>query len=363
MNKALLLFSVLFLCTGIHIAFAQKDIPAYYRHTNQAEISLVQGNKINAAKEYKAAFTANDAPFYTDLCNAMVLAAELNAVDDVYAYAELLAAKGIGERFFAQHSKLLSLRTEQSARWKALLRNAATSREKWDAQNKELNARIKALFDRDQEVHTTLQTARANYKETETEVKRVDDSISAELNKIFDQYGFLSEFNMGIFLGEGNWPRAEPDFYVIIRHNFQGITSYDTLFAPLCKKAIAQGTLHPMTYATFRDANPSNGNLLYGTSHVFTRYKCTLYTDLKTKKEDPYAFNPKEQVDSMRSTLHLSTLEDVQQKILYRMKNQSQPYIFRDNYSIIGSFANMESEQRFLERNKVIMSQVPGCTF
>lgn len=240
-----------------------------------------------------------------------------------------------------------------------IIAQSKTNRKKFNKKYKCLNARLKKLYDRDQQMHILLQQRDIKYSEVEVSVKKTDDSISRELMKIFSRWGFLSEFNMGAFVVNDTTLLKEPPFYIIMRHNFQGLSSYDTLFAPICKKSIYEGLLHPMVYAAFRDANPVNGNTYYGTAHHFTRYKCSVFTE--TEDEHTPKINTVKFIDEQRAIIFIPSLHDALKKILFRIQNPNSQFVIRDNYSRIMDFTNKESEDGFLKYSRIIVEKIPGC--
>lgn len=353
-------FATLLICIQMStLSFAQQNLASYYSHTNKAELAITQSNYTNALNEYKEAFKANNMPFASDLYNALCLAIALKSLNHAYDYCFTLAGKGVGAAFFNKKTLFEELKTKDAKLWKAIIDHAAKSRKTFDTNNKLLNVALNKLYDKDQQMHTLLQQAGEKYKQTEVMVKKSDDSISGELMKVFSKHGFLSEFNMGVFTKDDTVLLKEPGFYVMIRHNFQGLSSYDTLFAPLCKKAIAEGTLHPMVYAGFRDGNPINGNIYYGTAHLITRYKCSIYAEAEDVQA--VASNTFKKINTERSEIFIPSLQDALPKILFRIQNPHSGFIFRDNYSTVSNFANSESEQSFLGRNIVLVAQIPAC--
>lgn len=338
-----------------------QDYPAtYYHYTNQAELAIVRADYAQAAANYKDAFKANIRPFATDVYNALCCALRLNNQKDSYKYCLLLAKKGVGENFFEKKALFNDFKQKDKGAWHKILAHARGNRKKFDANFRSLNAQLNNLYNRDQQVHRLLQQPGRDYEQTEILVKKSDDSISRELMKVYERWGFLSEFNMGAFVSDDTVLQLQPPFYIIMLHNFQGISSYDTLFAPMCKKAIQEGTLHPMVYAGFRDGNPANGNVYYGTAHYIIGYKCSIYKEVEDA--DTPEYNTIKRINKQRAKIFIPSFEDALQKIVFRIQNPDSEFEWRDHYGRIRSFANKESEQHFLERHKLMVDQIPGCT-
>ncbi|MNI46189.1 hypothetical protein D3C81_1568200 [compost metagenome] len=184
----------------------------------------------------------------------------------------------------------------------------------------------------------------------------IDDSISKKLYGIIKENGFLSEFDLGIQVENDTTILSIPQFYIIIRHNFQGIQKYDTLFNQVCKQSLSKGILHPYVYANMRDANPVNGNMFFGTSHLFVKYKCAVYLPnefLDSKKI--------EEIDSLRELYWLPKVEESLVKIKYKLENPESSFRFKEHISSIGSFGSPQSEKSFLESSKVLIENINGC--
>ena len=335
------------------LSHAKGNLQQYFDLTNKAELKLIEGKHREAQKLYKEAFLYKDLAFSIDLYNSAITAILLKDKNEAFSSSFKLADRGVNSAFFSKNSEFQYLKAADKNQWDSLLSYAAHKATSFHTANFELKNAISGLIKRDQQVHRAMALNDTLFPETV--VKKIDDSISAELMKLFEKNGFLSEFNLGAEVRNDTVLAPYMDFNIIIRHNFQGIVSYDTLFAPICKKAINDGLMHPYEYANLRDSNPRNGNLFFGTSNYYIRYKCAIYLSNSMSKEE------KREIDSLRKGIDLPLLSESVLKIKYRIENPNTKFFFRDNYSIMGSFANPESEAMFKKYSIVIVPNLRNC--
>lgn len=343
-----------FLCFILSfVSKANQNLHVYFENINKAELDIANQDYRGASEKYKIAFTNKENPFAIDLYNALITSLRLEDFDQSYTYCILLAEKGVGQNFFSKKSDFKKLRIKKRKDWNSLLILAADRKAKYDRDNKEINNKLAILYKRDQEIHALLRSNPENIPDPEIEVKRVDDSTSFELMALFQEYGFLSEFNLGAPITDDTVILKQPNFYIIIRHNFQGLIRYDTLFAGTCRKAIQQGEMDPMVYAVMRDANGINGNIDYGTSHIVMKYNCAIYMDRDMYKRYTSKDLKFKHIDSNRKSIYLPPMEDALNKLIFRIRKPDSPFIIRDTYGIIGSFAEKRDEEIFLKDNIV----------
>lgn len=82
---------------------AQSIGHTYNALINKAELNITDGRYDQALQNYEAAFADTKIEFTTDLYNASVCAVKLKNTQKVFAFAERLAAKGVGEKFFTRN--------------------------------------------------------------------------------------------------------------------------------------------------------------------------------------------------------------------------------------------------------------------
>ncbi|MDR3008607.1 MAG: hypothetical protein LBV59_11775 [Sphingobacterium sp.] len=350
-----LLISILIILLPV-IGFTKKnqDLKSYYALTNKAELFICQGQHQKSLDAYKKAFKINANHYSLDLYNAALLAMDLKDYKTAYQLSMKLAEKGIGDQFFEKKSEFILLKQHSNNDWMKLISVAKNQQKYYTTKNKKLNEKLLDLFTRDQEVH--FRNLRNDSTLSEQMLNSTDDSISKILYSIIQENGFLSEFNLGIQTENDTTILSVPQFYIIIRHNFQGIQKYDTLFNQVCRQSLTKGILHPYVYANMRDANPVNGNMFFGTSHLFVKYKCAVYIS------DEFTDSKKiEEIDSLREIYWMPKVEESLVKIKYKLENPRSGFRFKEHISSIGSFGNPDSEKSFLKSSKVLIENINGC--
>jgi hypothetical protein len=350
----LIISILLILLSEVGQCNTSKELKSYYELTNQAELFICHGQIKRSLDTYKNAFRMSSNHYSLDLYNATLLALKLKDFKTAYQLSMNLAKKGIGEPFFEKKSEFIPLKEHNNKDWIKLLSVASIQRKYFTRKNKELNEKLLDLFTKDQEVH--LRNLRNDPSLSEEMLNSIDDSISKKLYGIIMENGLLSEFDLGIQIENDTTILSIPQFYIIIRHNFQGIKKYDTLFNQVCMQSLSKGILHPYVYANMRDANPVNGNMFFGTSHLFIKYECAIY--IPNEFTDPKRI---EEIDSLRDLYWLPRVEYSLVKIKYKLENPGTSFRFKEHISSIGSFGNPQSEKSFLETSKVLIKNINGC--
>ncbi|WP_293906139.1 hypothetical protein [Sphingobacterium sp. UBA5670] len=331
-----------------------KDLKSYYALTNEAELFICHGQNQTSLDTYKKAFKINTNHYALDLYNAALLALDLEDFKAAYQLSFMLAEKGIGNQFFEKKSEFHCLKKYNNRKWMNLIAVAKNRQNYFSTKNKGLNEKLFDLFTKDQEAH--FRNLRKDPTLDEQMLNSIDDSISKKLYDIIVENGLSSEFDLGIQTENDTTILSMPQFYIIIRHNFQGKQKFDTLFNQVCKQSLSKGLLHPYIYANMRDANPANGNMFFGTSHLFVKYKCAIYIP------DEFTDSKKiVQIDSLRELYWMPNVEQSLVKIKYKLENPRSSFRFKEHISSIGSFGNSASEKSFLESSVLLINNIKGC--
>jgi hypothetical protein len=98
--KQIIILAALLCITSIS---AQSIGHTYNRYINKAEINITEGKYAEALQNYETAFADTKTAFTVDLYNACACAAKLKNTAKVFAFADKLAAKGVGEKFFTKN--------------------------------------------------------------------------------------------------------------------------------------------------------------------------------------------------------------------------------------------------------------------
>lgn len=324
------------------------DIKSYYSEINRAEMSITVNDYKNAIHQYDLAFKNKKQPFAQDIFNQTVCYIKMDNFKKAMNNCFILAEKGTGSEFFQKNKIFEPLKKQE--KWQQLLNTADNKKKELTNKNKELNEKLTTLHTADQEAHTLLRTMNEQNEDSVSNyVKMVDDSLSKKLMKIFKQYGLLSEFNLGVTLDDKFRIKDMPGFYIVMLHNFQGLKHYDSLFSPILKEAVFSGKVKPNIYASMFDGNVHEISKFYGTSGLFWLYNNKLYIEKGFSEPEL-----KNQINNQRASLMLSTIDDYERKIIFRLKNPNSGFDIDAGISRIGSFGNKESEQSFLNSLKLI---------
>jgi hypothetical protein len=330
-----------------------KDNPSQYNaYVNKAELAIVDQQQEQALRFYDSAFGYKTIPFAQDLYNASVCALKTNDIPKAFSLCRHIAAKGTGKAFFEKKPVFVPL-CRYVKQWHKLLADADRIKDKYILSNREVKKIIDGLYSRDQEMHRRWSGSDYNAA-LESEMKALDDSVSKALLGIFKKYGYLSEDVIGVNIHADTILEYEPQFSVIMLHNYQGRIKTDTLFSPILREMLAAGKIKPEYYASIQDAG---SNFIerpyYGTSEL-SNYKCTLYRQ-KLPKE------VLRNIDIVRQRTGLSTLDDFLKKVVFNTDHANFEFLINARSTLIYSFANEESEKIFKEENDVIIPHIKGC--
>src|SRR5687767_645344 len=81
---------------------AQNIGHTYNKYINKAEVYITENNYKKALQQYDEAFATTKVEFATDIYNACASAVKLKDTKKVLFFADKLAAKGIGAKYFSK---------------------------------------------------------------------------------------------------------------------------------------------------------------------------------------------------------------------------------------------------------------------
>lgn len=351
-KKALLAF-----CFSIFINLSYgENLQQYYADINAAELAITRSDYQKAADFYKAAFAQKEEPFAQDIYNESVCYIKLNEPEKSMTACKLLAERGIGDSFFLKHEVYQPL--HKLPEWTGLLQLAKSRKRSLDKKNKVLLCRLKDLYNQDQRLHGFLHDYYSNVygghddKATDSLIDNFlhqEDSVIAEKLKTFFQKNndnrILSEFDLGPFLNEETNIISDPGFYVIILHNYQGVRQYDSLFEPFLKKAIVDGKIKPLVYASMKDGNPQNNtSQYYGTTGMYILIGKNLYVNKYANSQDRKAY-----INHKRAEIMLPSVDDYKEKIIYNIEHKNTDFNITTYITRYGSFYNEKSKTQILK--------------
>ncbi|MGE9310494.1 hypothetical protein ACLOAU_02555 [Niabella sp. CJ426] len=329
------------------------DYKKYSELVNQAELKIIDSKYGEALEIYNLAFDVKENPFAADLYNASICAAYVGKLDASMALCKKLAVKGVGSNFFKNVSAYSKLHKHRE--WNSNMIYAKNMRDSILRKNKNILMKIDSLVIRDQLVNHVWRESGMATKERDM-MYLTGDTISHCLKSMFESRGFLSEDIIGPPLNESGLLSTMLPFDVIMVHNYQSRQNGDTVFTPSLRKALINGEISPDYYATIQDMGTNNGSRpYYGTVKFYFQYKCKLLLT-------PYNKQRKETIDSNRASIGLCSTDDLLKKVVYRISNPGTEFKITAQLSILGSYADKESEELALKENIVMVDNIPNCT-
>lgn len=338
-----------------HPAFAQSfDYRSYNQLVNKAELEITDNKFLEAFGNYNSAFRIKDKPFVQDLYNASICAVKANKVTEAMNLCKKLADAGVGGKFLNRKSIYAPLKKLDS--WDEIVRQADSKRAKFQSENRDLLHLLDSMAAKDQRLNQEWRAAGLTMETPER--KQMDltyDTLSQDLYNLFNSIGFISEQMIGAVVKDDTTLEYWLPANIIVVHNYQSRRVGDTLFRPILYKAIEQGLIKPEYVAHIEDFGSNNiGRPDYGTAHSYMLYKCNVYLDHYAKESFPAA-------DENRKQIGMGPVADDLKKILFKISNPENEFMIRANYSKIGSFANTDSEEKFLQTSELIVKDIPDC--
>jgi hypothetical protein len=135
----------LFILLHSSFLFGQiKNVRDYQENINNAELSLIAGNKAVALNIYYSILTTSEGNFCKDIYNAMLLSAELFKKDTFFVFLNLLTTKGLTNSYINELTEFNQF--HKDSKWIAFLKD----NQNYNGINKELKSQIDSLHDIDQ---------------------------------------------------------------------------------------------------------------------------------------------------------------------------------------------------------------------
>jgi len=350
-TRTCLILTLILTITIVHHCQGRSMLQ-YHQSINEAELSIVVKDYGQALKAFNKAFTYSDNPFAADLYNACVCAIKIGDNESAMKFCARLTTKGVGREFF--EGKKIFEPLKEHPNWENLCKSAEESKLTLKKKTSDILSAIDSLVTKDQFVNHQWR----NSGET-AEMRKVmditDDSISRYLISMFDKYGFLSEDVIGVTISNGNISPSLP-FDVIIIHNYQSrLKGFgDTLFTGILTKALKEGKITPQYFARIQDF--AGGSINYGSVRTYMKYKCNLYFD--NAVEDSLAV-----IEQRRIEIGLSSFKDLKEKILFNIRFPENDFRINALCPTIESFANKQSEERFLNTQTLVYPNIPNCVY
>ena len=338
-----------------HAAFAKAfDFKAYNQLANKAELAITANNYSLALDYFNAAFEIKEKPFVQDIYNASICAIKENKLHEAAKLCRRLANAGVGGQFLSGNSIYQPLTTLKE--WEELIRLANERRAQFQSVNKDLLHVLDSMSEKDQSVNHEWREAGFGMETPER--KRMDltyDTLSSDLFRLFNKTGFISEQMIGAVVKNDTTLEYRLPYDIIVIHNYQSRRQGDTLFRSMLYKAMYDGLVKPEYLALIEDFG---SNMIerpnYGTTHCYVLYKCNMYLD-------QYAKEIFSTLNANRESIGMGPVDDDLKKILYKINNPHSKFMLRANYSKYGSFANKDSEDKFLSTSELVVREIPEC--
>lgn len=260
--------NLLFLLLIPFSGFAQqsKQVVAYYRLVNQAEIAILDGNPELAARNYDSAFRFKF-PDDKDLYNAAVLAYFRKDTFAARRYFSKLAYLGL-ERVDFPDSRI------DPKFFHYLLADFDSVRQAGShSKAAQTGAAMKALRQRDQQIRDSVNRNPSLRKDPlfAERVRATDSGILADLYVLIRKDGFPSFERCGFWDGSGPWnPSAA---FWLLYHQRPKTTIADKMYL----KAVQDGAFRPDFWATIIAYRDDEAKYNYGMR--FWRPAAQIFTD------------------------------------------------------------------------------------
>lgn len=174
---------------------SQENVEVYYQMINKAELALCNAQYAKAGKFYEQAFE-NKKPFWCDLYNAALLNyLHLHNIPNVIEYYYLMVKmNNFSYTWFFDDT------LENSQFYHILKTIEDTTSKGW---NDNLRNGIEKIMKDDQEARSKCVSL--NDEACWQEVKRIDSINWAKLQRLYKEYGEISEYSVGYLTMSGLW--------------------------------------------------------------------------------------------------------------------------------------------------------------
>lgn len=317
MRFPLIFLIVLF---SIQKSFSFEVIP-YNEIINQAEMSYVKGNHVEANNFYTKAFSLNEQVFLEDIENAMYNALKGDMYGEAFQYAFRLADFGVGNSFFEKNS-YLSKKLKSEKLWEELIQKSKAVASRFEKTNKNLLERINKWNQSNEAAYKKVLNKSLGSKKA----KLVFDSNADSLFQLFQAQGFLNPFIIGATVIQDTL-LAPPVFTsiidysrMVVHENGKVDYSEHNLFIEFLHSALEKGWIDAYYFNKLLNSNPKK-SIEYPP------------VDLKSKELLLQDKNPEqlEVISNNRKEFGLCSLEDYNTKIKYLINNPNDRFKFDVN--------------------------------
>lgn len=326
-----------------------SDIGTYNSNVNLAELAITQKQYAMAGKYYREAFTENETSAAVDIENAMIAALKDGDKPLALEYAHRLSSLGIGRPYFEKKKIFTSLHSENG--WPILLKKAAIEQQKNLQENKDLFAELRQLEVRHHAIieQSFAPSALENMDALAKEKKSIED----RLQELFTQYGYLTEYKIGLNMVSDTLFGA-PLFTEIIKDAHMNLSTHEIYitsndyFSNVLLEALSQGRVK-FEYLTSASMNE---RVLAAAMRVqYSRCSFYVFQDRQSAMME---------IDRARASLGLCTFEQQLIKLKYSISDPDSGFNIGFNVNRYFSSNYSETDPRFLNGSLAI-GHVAGC--
>lgn len=212
-TKPIVILAAALLC--ITSISAQSIGHTYNNYINKAELSITDGNYADALQQYETAFTDTKTEFVVDLYNACVCAAKLKNTAKVLAYADKLAAKGVGEKFF---TKNIFRSYAGDAEFKKIAAKAEQVKTEKALANKKYTDKLTEFFSLDTTYNAIRIRKYYHLHELPDTLQKLNQANMKNMLNFIKKEGFYSEEKLGADIGNDTVIRTMKKFDIMVLH-------------------------------------------------------------------------------------------------------------------------------------------------
>lgn len=208
-------FAIVAVLLGCFCTSAQSTGHTYNTYINKAEISITEGKYAEAMKQYDEAFTTTKIDFAVDIYNACVCAAKLKNISKVLMLADMLAYKGVGEKFF---TKNIFKSYIANPAFKKIIEKAEGVKEQKALVNKEYTEKLTAFFTLDTMYNGIRIKKYYHLHELPDTLQKLNQANIKNMISLIESEGFYTEDKLGADIVADTIIRSMRRFDITVLH-------------------------------------------------------------------------------------------------------------------------------------------------
>lgn len=189
--KQIIILAALLCITSIR---AQSIGRTYNSYINKAELNITDGKYADALQQYETAFATTKTEFAVDIYNACACAAKLKNTSKVLILADMLASKGVGEKFF---TKNIFKSYIANPAFKKIMEKAERVKEQKATVNKEYTEKLTAFFTLDTMYNRIRIRKHSHSHELPDTLQKLNQANIKNMISLIESEGFYTEDKLG----------------------------------------------------------------------------------------------------------------------------------------------------------------------